>query len=454
MADTVLPQYGLTVHPSARVSQNSILLREACCVTIGANSLIEGRLVFERAGGRIAIGERTFLGSASILCANSVTIGSDVLIAFDVVIADHDSHSLHFSERKNDVLFWRHGVKDWSYVQGAPIRVDDKAWIGMRATILKGVHIGEGAVVAACSVVTRDVPPYAVVAGNPARVVRMLDPAGHTEAPNPPAMTWEQAVAWLREQPDQAALTRACYFDDPLLEAVKRYHDEGEWAAVRELLPTPGGKALDVGAGRGIASYALAADGWEVTALEPDPSRLVGHGAIEEIARATGLPIRVVAERGERLPFPDDSFDVVHARQVLHHASDLNAMCRELVRVLKPGGALLATREHVLSKPEDLPAFLAVHPLHRLYGGENAFTLEAYLAALRQAGASIKRVLSPLESPVNTFPATPDQVLGQAAAILKRPAAELGPRDVARASRMLQTPGRLFSFLCGKKRPA
>lgn len=410
--------------------------------------------MFERPGGRIAIGERTFIGASSILCANSVEIGSDVLIAFEVVITDHDSHSLHFAERKDDVVNWRHGVKDWSYVQGAPVRVGDKAWIGMRATILKGVSIGEGAVVGACSVVTRDVPPYAVVAGNPARVLRVLDPDGRTPTPNPSPMTWEQAVHWLREQPEQAAMVRACYFDDPLLEAVKRYHAEGEWAAVRALLPAAGGKALDVGAGRGIASYALAADGWEVTALEPDPSQLVGHGAIEEIARATGLPIRVVSERGERLPFPDDSFDVIHARQVLHHASDLEAMCRELVRVLKPAGTLLATREHVLSRPEDLPAFLASHPLHRLYGGENAFTLDQYLAALRQAGASIKRVLSPLESPINTFPASPDQVLEQAAAILRRPASGLAPGDVARASRMLQTPGRLFSFVCGKKNVA
>ena len=61
-----------------------------------------------------------------------------------------------------------------SHVNSAPIRIEDKVWIGMDALILKGVTIGEGSVVAARSVVTKDVPPYSLVAGNPARVVKSL----------------------------------------------------------------------------------------------------------------------------------------------------------------------------------------------------------------------------------------------------------------------------------------
>ena len=115
-------------------------------------------------------------------------------------------------------------------------------------------------------------------------------------------MTWEQAVQWLRNQPDQQILVKACYFDDPLLEAAKRFWKSEEWKAIADLFPVPHGKALDMGAGRGISSYAMAKDGWHVTALEPDPSELVGAGAINAIAKHGNLKISVVSEYSEKLP--------------------------------------------------------------------------------------------------------------------------------------------------------
>jgi SAM-dependent methyltransferase len=94
------------------------------------------------------------------------------------------------------------------------------------------------------------------------------------------ANTWEQAVEWLRQQPDQQTLVRDCYFDDPLIEACERFVNSEEWQATLRYLPRVTGKVLDLGAGRGISSYGLAKAGWQVTALEPDPSNLVGAGAI------------------------------------------------------------------------------------------------------------------------------------------------------------------------------
>jgi|SRR5437660_1393368 len=218
--------------------------------------------------------------------------------------------------------------------------------------------------------------------------------------------TWEQAVRWLREQPSQRDLVLAAYFDDPLLDAATRYWRSEEWQAVRSLLPTSHGKALDVGAGRGIASFALAKEGFAVTALEPDGSALVGADAIRDLTTASGLPIEVRQEFSERLPFDDAQFDVVFARAVLHHTTDLHGACREFLRVLKPGGTLLAVREHVISRPEDLPVFLEAHPLHKLYGGENAFLLMQYEEAIRGAGFRLDTVLSPLQSPINFAPYT------------------------------------------------
>ena len=132
-----------------------------------------------------------------------------------------------------------------------------------------------------------------------------------------------------------------------------------EWKAIAALLPPPSGRALDMGAGRGISSYALARDGWQVTALEPDPSDLVGAGAIRALARDTGYTIDIVAEYSEKLPFADATFDVVNCRQVLHHARDLRQTCTEIFRVLKPGGVMIATREHVLTTRADLNMFLS-----------------------------------------------------------------------------------------------
>lgn len=263
------------------------------------------------------------------------------------------------------------------------------------------------------------------------------------------SMTWEEAVQWLREQPGQESLVRACYFDDPLLQAANRYHQESEWQAVRALLPAPPGQALDVGSGRGIAAYALATDGWTVTALEPNPSRLVGAGAIRALAQDAGVSINVVEEWGERLPFGDAFFDVVHARQVLHHASELREFCKELFRVVKPGGRLVATREHVIDRPEDLQTFLDSHPLHYLYGGENAFSMDEYLDALRSAGFQVAKFFSPFETPINYFPATYEDIQKAVAARLHWPFPTLLPNMILRlTSRHLKTPGRLYTFAC------
>lgn len=273
---------------------------------------------------------------------------------------------------------------------------------------------------------------------------------------------WDEAVAWLREQPDQQSLVQECYYDDPLIDAAERYRQSVEWQSVAHLLNGRSGSALDVGAGRGVASYSLAHEGFNVVALEPDSSDLVGTGAIRKLAAETGLNIRTLSELSEHITLSDGQFDVIFARAVLHHMQDLNAGCRELARVLKPGGLLLAIREHVISKPGDLPAFLQSHPLHHLYGGENAYMLGQYRGALQAAGLRIVKQVAPLDSPLNYYPQTPETLCSELQSRLVAvpgvgpvlaPLLRYGPvfsLALKLAGWVDNRPGRLYSFICDK----
>lgn len=279
--------------------------------------------------------------------------------------------------------------------------------------------------------------------------------------------TWEESVEWLRHQPDQQKLVRNCYYDDPLIEAAQRFTASTEWQAVLGLIPATPGKALDLGAGRGISSYALAVAGWEVVALEPDPSQLVGTGAIRSLAAQASLPITVYQSYGETMGFEDEIFDLVYAREVLHHSADLEQLCKQVWRVLRPGGIFLACREHVISRKDDLESFLADHPLHKFYGGENAFLLQRYTDAIKGSGLQLERVIGSYESPINYFPRRQEEIMDMLHAPLHR---HLGTtithlltgsrwvwsRQVNKIlakiiSRRANNPGRLVTFLAYKE---
>lgn len=273
--------------------------------------------------------------------------------------------------------------------------------------------------------------------------------------------SWEEAVVWLAAQPDKQELVRDCYFDSSPEEAAERYAQSDEWSAIGTFLSSVPGRALDVGAGRGIASYALAKAGWKVVAMEPDASKVVGRGAIQRIACSTGLPIEVVGEFGERIPCESCSFDLVFARQVLHHARDLPALCLEAFRVLKPGGIFIAVRDHVITSPSDLSAFLQVHPLHQVYGGENAYQVDQYLHAFHAAGFHIDQMFRSFDSVINYAPQTRESLRQECQRRLNRlPLGALAGRclkvelilDLALAvlSRVDRRPGRLYSFVCSR----
>ncbi len=219
-------------------------------------------------------------------------------------------------------------------------------------------------------------------------------------------MTWEEAVESLISQDNQTELVKACYYDSPIEECAERFYNSEEWQETLRYIPDSlgKGKALDIGAGRGIASYSLAKDGWVVTSIEPDVSDLVGAGAIKELAKNNLLDISITISIGESLPFDDETFDLVYLRQVLHHADDLQQLCNEVNRVLKKGGLFIAVREHVITKHSDLEKFFHIHPLHNLYGGENAYLLKEYTDAIEKSGISLTSILTPYSTPINLAP--------------------------------------------------
>ncbi len=263
-------------------------------------------------------------------------------------------------------------------------------------------------------------------------------------------MSWEEAVLWLKKQSNQKQSVMDCYYDDPLPESAERFHTSTEWRSVQKILSRAShGKALDIGAGRGISSYALARDGWSVTALEPNPSMAVGSGAIKRLKETTKLNITIIKDYGETLPFMDNHFDLVYGRAVLHHADQLKKFCAEMVRVLKPGGVLMATREHVISRKKDLQSFLDSHLLHSLYKGENAFLLSEYLKAFKEAGLNMKHILSPYDSNINLFPTTQQEIKRKVTRKIKLyvPGWFFNKIMIPLLNKIDNTPGRLYTFI-------
>jgi len=150
---------------------------------VGNDSIVNCSVIFETSQGEVKIGNRSYVGEYKIICRSSVIIEDDVFIAWGGYIYDHDSHSMDYRERMKDIeqqlLDYKSGIsfianKNWDVVNTKPIRICSHAWIGLNCIILKGVTIGEGAIVGAGSVVTKDVPAWNVVGGNPARVIKVI----------------------------------------------------------------------------------------------------------------------------------------------------------------------------------------------------------------------------------------------------------------------------------------
>ncbi|RYE23499.1 MAG: acyltransferase [Sphingobacteriaceae bacterium] len=148
--------------------------KDPSLIRIGEGTHVRGKITVFDYGGKVEIGSNCYIGEGTrIWSADSVKIGSNVLISHNVNVIDSNSHEMHSIERSTrytDLL--KMPWKNKGSVVTSPIIIEDYAWINFNAIILKGVRIGKGAIIAAGSVVTKDVPDYAIVAGNPAKVIK------------------------------------------------------------------------------------------------------------------------------------------------------------------------------------------------------------------------------------------------------------------------------------------
>lgn len=147
-------------------------------ISVGHRSVVRGELFCMRGGGKISIGNECYVGAGTrIWSSESIIIGDRVLIAHDCNIFDDPTHPLDSKQRNEDFInICFEGRWDkYASCKSRPIVIEEDAWIGASVIILKGVRIGKGAIVGAGSVVTKNVPPYTVVGGNPAQVIRSID---------------------------------------------------------------------------------------------------------------------------------------------------------------------------------------------------------------------------------------------------------------------------------------
>lgn len=144
-------------------------------IVIGDHCRVYGQLLTQ-GDGQIHIGHHTCIYERSVLgSVQGISVGDCVIISNHVHIYDNNNHPTDPAVRRE---MCRKGFEGdawrWVHAAAAPIVIEDNVWIGEYAAVLKGVTIGRGAVVASHAVVTKDVPPYTIVAGNPAKVVKEL----------------------------------------------------------------------------------------------------------------------------------------------------------------------------------------------------------------------------------------------------------------------------------------
>lgn len=162
---------GVSLYGSARIYNMGTRSDE---ISIGAGTIVRGELLRFAHGGEITIGKSCYIGHGTRIWSGAkITVGDNVLIAHNVSIFDNLTHPLDWQDRRRHYeMIAAHGHPRNINLGDRPVTIGQDAWIGAHSIILRGVSIGERAIVAAGAVVTQDVPADTIVGGNPAKVIR------------------------------------------------------------------------------------------------------------------------------------------------------------------------------------------------------------------------------------------------------------------------------------------
>lgn len=148
--------FGMRENKKSKQETKLLIHKNAKCEIKGKFDIFAGTDIRVYENAELTIGSGYLNSNVQIVCTDKITIGEDVAIARDVIIRDTDSH---------DIL-------DGKHQKTKPVFIGNHVWIGTRAMIMKGVTIGDGAIIAAGAIVTKDVPANCIVAGIPAKVIK------------------------------------------------------------------------------------------------------------------------------------------------------------------------------------------------------------------------------------------------------------------------------------------
>ena len=226
--------------------------------------------------------------------------------------------------------------------------------------------------------------------------------------------TWEIVIERLKKEHNYQDLIKSCYYDDPVENAIERFRNSEEWKTLIDLIDKYKLKnaiTLDFGAGRGISSYLLAKKNFKVYALDYNNGLNAGLKSIKNLCEKDKIKIENTISSFDTLPYEDNFFDFVHARQALHHSKNLNITCNQISRVMKKGGIFISLRDHIIDHPKDKAEFLNNHPLHKYTKDENAFTLEEYCQAFKKSNLRLMKIYKTYSSPLNFSPTKIEDIL-------------------------------------------